>query len=184
MIPEWMDLVCWGHEHECCIEPQESVVGTFRISQPGSSVATSLVAGEAVRKQVGILDIRGSSFRLRPIPLTQVRTFVMGEFSLQEQLNLDPDDPKIEQKIKRILKEQVELLIHQAKGKARDLKRAAKDNGNLVAQATEYPLSNELEKPDEVIVRLKVEHSGFSALNNQRFGAQFVGQVANPVRLG
>jgi hypothetical protein len=50
MIPEWMDLVCWGHEHECCIEPQESVVGTFRISQPGSSVATSLIAGEAVRK--------------------------------------------------------------------------------------------------------------------------------------
>lgn len=32
MIPEWMDLVVWGHEHECQITPAESLVGTFRIS--------------------------------------------------------------------------------------------------------------------------------------------------------
>jgi double-strand break repair protein MRE11 len=31
-----------------------------------------------------------------------------------------------------------------------------------------------------VLVRLKVDHTGFPALNNQRFGARFVGQVANP----
>lgn len=32
----------------------------------------------------------------------------------------------------------------------------------------------------QVLVRLKVDHTGFPALNNQRFGARFVGQVANP----
>ena len=79
MIPEWMDLVVWGHEHECLISPQESLVGTFRITQPGSSVATSLTAGESRRKQVGILDIRGSQFRLNPIPLGSVRSFALGE---------------------------------------------------------------------------------------------------------
>lgn len=181
MIPEWMDLVCWGHEHECCIEPHESVVGTFRITQPGSSVATSLVAGEAVTKHIGILDIRGQAFRLRPIPLTQVRTFVVGEISLQEQRNLDPDDPKIEQKVKQLLQEQVELLIHQAKRKRQELQTNAKQNSNVIALAAEHPLANKMAKPDEVLVRLKVEHSGFSVLNNQRFGAQFIGQVANPV---
>lgn len=181
MIPEWMDLVCWGHEHECCIEPQESVVGTFRISQPGSSVATSLVAGEAVQKQVGILDIRGQAFRLRPIPLTQVRTFVIGEISLQQHRSLDPDDPKVEQKVKQILKEEVDLLMYQAKEKRNEFKRKAQENANVIAQAKEHPLTNKLEKPDEVLVRLKVEHSGFAVLNNQRFGAQFIGQVANPV---
>ena len=46
MIPDWMDLVVWGHEHECQIVPVEAGVGTFRVSQPGSSVATSLSAGE------------------------------------------------------------------------------------------------------------------------------------------
>lgn len=182
MIPEWMDLVCWGHEHECCIEPQESVVGTFRITQPGSSIATSLVAGEAARKHIGILDVRGQAFRLGAIPLTQVRSFVLGEISLRDHPRLDPDDPKVEQKVKQILHDQVDLLIHQAREKHQELKEAAIQNANILPSLPENPLSNFLEKPEEVLVRLKVEHSGFSALNNQRFGAQFIGQVANAVR--
>ena len=38
----------------------------------------------------------------------------------------------------------------------------------------------EIRDPEKVLVRLRVEHTGFSTLNNQRFGAQFVGRVANP----
>lgn len=34
-----------------------------------------------------------------------------------------------------------------------------------------------LQHPDQVLVRLKVEHSGFTTLNNQRFGSRFVGEV-------
>lgn len=30
------------------------------------------------------------------------------------------------------------------------------------------------------LIRLRVEHSGFETLSNQRFGASFVGKVANP----
>jgi double-strand break repair protein MRE11 len=37
-----------------------------------------------------------------------------------------------------------------------------------------------IKNPERVLVRLKVEHTGFTTLNNQRFGSQFVGQVANP----
>jgi len=157
-------------------------VGTFRISQPGSSVATSLVAGESVRKSIGLLDIRGTNFRLRPIPLTQVRTFALGEVSLADHRALDPDDPKVDEKVLQVLKEEVELLIHQAKQNARDLLSEARKSGNMVPGSTEYPLENRLRKPQEVLVRLKVEHSGFSALNNQRFGAGFVGNIANTVR--
>ena len=29
-------------------------------------------------------------------------------------------------------------------------------------------------------MRLRIEHSGFSTLNTQRFGSKFVGDVANP----
>jgi double-strand break repair protein MRE11 len=144
-------------------------------------VATSLVAGESVRKKIGLLDIRGTNFRLRPIPLTQVRTFAMGEISLAEYQSLNPDDPKVEEKVKQVLKEEVELLIHQAKQKSRDLLKEARKHGNLVAGATEYPLMNHLRKPQEVLVRLKVEHAGFSAVNNHRFGAGFVGEIANTV---
>lgn len=54
------------------VEPIESLVGTFRICQPGSSVATSLCEGEAVPKHVGLLEIRGNDFRLQAVPLSQV----------------------------------------------------------------------------------------------------------------
>lgn len=139
------------------------------------------MAGEAVQKKVGILDIRGTSFRLRPIPLTQVRTFAIGELSLSDQPDLNPDDPKVEQNVKQRLKEEVDLLIHRAKRKSKELIREARRCGNIVAGAAEYPLENQLRKPQEVLVRLKVEHAGFSAVNNQRFGAGFVGQAANTV---
>lgn len=58
-IPEFFDLVVWGHEHECLIEPEYVSQGAVDehgeergvyISQPGSSVATSLAEGETGRK--------------------------------------------------------------------------------------------------------------------------------------
>ena len=116
MIPEWMDLVVWGHEHECNIEPAESLVGTFRVTQPGSSVATSLTAGEARRKQVGILDIRGQQFRLLPVPLSSVRAFAVGDVNLGEIARshggvLDVEDPKVEERMGDVLAGEVEALV-------------------------------------------------------------------------
>jgi double-strand break repair protein MRE11 len=186
MIPEWMDLVVWGHEHECRIEPEESVVGTFRISQPGSSVATSLTAGEAATKQIGLLDIRGQQFRLKPIPLTQIRSFVIDEISLSANTRLDPEDPKVERKVSQALEEKVQVMIHNAREKSKENLEEAKRLGNVLVdklQRGECPLANALVKPNEVLVRLKVEHLGFSTANNQRFGAKFIGDVANPVSL-
>ena len=114
MIPEWMDLIVWGHEHECRIEPSESLIGTFRISQPGSTVATSLCPGEAVRKHAGLLEIKGDNFRLTPQPLASVRGFAMDEVSLGDQPILDAEDPKIDEKITKFLAKQVENLIAKA----------------------------------------------------------------------
>ena len=116
MIPEWMDLVVWGHEHECNITPAESLVGTFRVTQPGSSVATSLTAGEARRKQVGILDIRGQQFRLNPVPLSSVRAFAVGDVNLGDIARsqggvLDVEDPKVEEKMGDVLAGEVEALV-------------------------------------------------------------------------
>lgn len=63
VIPDFIDLVVWGHEHECQIDVQESVKGDFFVTQPGSSVATSLVEGEAKAKCVAVVEINGQSFR-------------------------------------------------------------------------------------------------------------------------
>jgi hypothetical protein len=41
-----------------------------------------------------------------------------------------------------------------------------------------------IKNPEQVLVRLKVEHSGFTTLNNQRFGSRFVGEVVSLGRVG
>ena len=111
-----MDLVFWGHEHECLIDPDESLVGTFRISQPGSSVATTLSQGEAKRKHCGLLEVRGNQFRMTKIPLGSVRGFAEGSISLKDvERNqggvLDVEDPKIEENMASYLADQVESLV-------------------------------------------------------------------------
>ena len=116
MIPEWMDLVVWGHEHECLIHPTESLVGTFRIIQPGSSVATSLTAGEARRKQVGLLEIKGGNFRLTAKTLGNVRSFSVGEVVLGDHARerggvLDVEDPHVEDRMSELLEAEVNALV-------------------------------------------------------------------------
>ena len=41
-------------------------------------------------------------------------------------------------------------------------------------------LKYRVKDPNKVLIRLKVDHSGFPTLNMSRFGSQFVGEVANP----
>ncbi|KDQ51879.1 hypothetical protein JAAARDRAFT_495634 [Jaapia argillacea MUCL 33604] len=49
MFDDSIDLVVWGHEHDCRIIP-EPVAGKKYFTQPGSSVATSLTDSEAFDK--------------------------------------------------------------------------------------------------------------------------------------
>ena len=74
------------HEHECLVRPTRSLAGGFFISQPGSSVATSLSEGEATPKQVGVLDVKAGNFRLFPVPLRQVCVMFFRSSSLQTSL--------------------------------------------------------------------------------------------------
>ena len=59
MLPSFLDLVLWGHEHKCEIHPTRSESGDFFITQPGSTIATSLSDGEAVQKLGGEEEGKG-----------------------------------------------------------------------------------------------------------------------------
>ena len=50
MFDDSIDLVVWGHEHDCRIVPEPVAGKRYYITQPGSSVATSLADGEALPK--------------------------------------------------------------------------------------------------------------------------------------
>lgn len=52
MFDNSLDLVIWGHEHDCRISPEIVAGKRYRICQPGSSVATSLGEGESIEKYV------------------------------------------------------------------------------------------------------------------------------------
>lgn len=50
LLENFLDIVVWGHEHDCDITPKPSGNGEFYITQPGSTIATSLSEGEAKPK--------------------------------------------------------------------------------------------------------------------------------------
>lgn len=50
MFDDSIDLIVWGHEHDCRIIPEPVAGKNYYITQPGSSVATSLADGEALEK--------------------------------------------------------------------------------------------------------------------------------------
>ena len=56
----------------------------FTVIQPGSTVATSLVEGEAKPKHVALLSIKDDNWKMESIPLTTVRPFLLREVVLAE----------------------------------------------------------------------------------------------------
>ena len=53
MLPKFLDVVYWAHEHECLIELDQGLNSNFYVTQPGSPIVTSFCAAEARPKYVG-----------------------------------------------------------------------------------------------------------------------------------
>ncbi|KAK0999031.1 meiotic recombination [Friedmanniomyces endolithicus] len=174
-LPSFLDLVVWGHEHECLLDPQTNAEQGFRVIQPGSSVATSLMPGEAVPKKVAILSITGKEMKIEKIRLTTVRPFVMREVSLMDsremrELAMQTGDTK--PKLSRYLMDIVEELIEEAKKQWLEAQREA---GADQDEEVEIP------KP---LIRLRVDYTApdggeFDLENPQRFSNRFMDRVAN-----
>ncbi|KIW06608.1 DNA repair protein (mre11), variant [Verruconis gallopava] len=169
-LPDFLDLVVWGHEHECIIEPRYNPEMNFHVIQPGSSVATSLMPGEAVPKKVALLKITGKEFKVEPIRLKTVRPFVMREIVLAEERALKnvwkKDNNRAE--VTRHLQRIVEEMIEQAKQEYIEAQE-----GDI--EDIEVPLP---------LIRLRVEYTApdggrFDCENPQRFSNRFIDHVAN-----
>uniref|UniRef100_A0A8C5LP74 Double-strand break repair protein n=1 Tax=Leptobrachium leishanense TaxID=445787 RepID=A0A8C5LP74_9ANUR len=108
-LDDFLDLVIWGHEHECKIAPERNEQQLFYVSQPGSSVATSLSPGEAAKKHVGLLRINGKKMNMEKIPLQTVRQFFIEDVILADHEDLfNPDNPKVTQDIENFCIEKVD----------------------------------------------------------------------------
>ena len=170
-----MDLVVWGHEHECLIDPRYNPEMNFHVMQPGSSVATSLMPGEAVPKHVAILNITGREFKAEKIRLKTVRPFLMKEIVLSDQKEITRLAKKENHRtdLTRYLISVVDDLIKQA-------------NADWLEAQEESVEESDEEKPGPPLplIRLRVEYSApnggsFDCENPQRFSNRFVSRVAN-----
>jgi double-strand break repair protein MRE11 len=174
-LPEFLDLIIWGHEHECKIEPETNTERGFKVIQPGSSVATSLCQPETEAKHVTILSITGKEFTHEPIRLKSVRPFVMREIVLQEDRNmrkvgLEGGDNKAA--VDRFCMKHVDELIEQANAEWLELQQ---ENDDEIDEELIPPLP---------LIRLRVEYTapaGGSYIidNPQRFSARYAEKVAN-----
>ncbi|KAF3051443.1 meiotic recombination [Didymella keratinophila] len=173
-LPDFMDLVVWGHEHECLIDPRYNPEMGFHVMQPGSSVATSLMPGEAVPKHVAIISVTGKEFKSESIRLKSVRPFIMKEIVLAEEKEIKEKElwrsSDNRAKITQHLNQIVEDLIEEAK---REWLELQDDHGE----------NEELEAP-RPLVRLRVEYTApqpgeFNVENPQRFSNRFMDRVAN-----
>lgn len=159
-LDDFLDLVIWGHEHECKIAPARNEQQLFYVSQPGSSVVTSLSPGEAVKKHIGLLRIKGKKMNMQKIPLKTIRQFFIEDIVLGDHPDIfNQDHPKVTQKIEAFCVEKVEGLLD-------------------VAERERIGNPHQPEKP---LIRLRVDYSGgFEPFNTLRFSQRFVERVANP----
>ncbi|VTJ75082.1 Hypothetical predicted protein [Marmota monax] len=159
-LDDFIDLVIWGHEHECKIAPIKNEQQLFYVSQPGSSVVTSLSPGEAVKKHVGLLRVKGRKMNMQKIPLGTVRQFFMEDVVLANHTDIfNPDNPKVTQAIQSFCLEKIEEMLENAE-------RERLGNSR---------------QPEKPLIRLRVDYSGgFEPFNVLRFSQKFVDRVANP----
>lgn len=175
-LPDFLDMVIWGHEHECIPHLVHNPTRNFDVLQPGSSVATSLCDAEAKTKNVFILELQHNTApKLIPVPLSSVRTFVMRSLSLHEVGDLRPHD---KEGITKFLVQQVEEMIYEANEETK--KKLGEDyDENDEEMKAQLPLP---------LIRLRVDYSGpgntqsmidYQVENPRRFSNSFVGRVAN-----
>ena len=163
-------MVIWGHEHECKIDPAYNPAQNFHVMQPGSSIATSLMPGEAVPKHVAVLSITGRDYTVEPIRLKTVRPFVMREIVLSQE----------EKALKLAKKPNNRTLLTEFLTKIVD---------EMIEQAyEEWRAAQGDDERDEVpplpLIRLRVEYTApeggnFDCENPQRFSNRFNERVAN-----
>ncbi|CDF35204.1 unnamed protein product [Chondrus crispus] len=180
LLPPWLDYVVWGHEHDSI---PDLTLSKPPIVQPGSTVATSLSAGEAKPKHAILLEVYKGKLKHRSVPLYTVRNLHFEDIVLSEQSGLSETDPEglnkfLEDSINDVVERQETLFDH---------KVATFQGGTSkeVVHGVRYPprsfytdkLNSIVRQP---LIRLRVEITGnWESPNPIRFGQAYVGRVAS-----
>lgn len=181
-LPKFLDLVVWGHEHECRPLPEYNHQMGFSVIQPGSSVATSCCEAESERKYAFLLKIQDGSFEVETIQLKSQRPFVMKDICLGDHFTSPETMQYMNDKAAHSENGTLQPSIHSIP----PVPEPEQINDFLVATVRsmldEAKTLKHSDYPDMLpLIRIRVDYSGgFTPLNPQTFGQQFVNGVANP----
>lgn len=160
-LPAFANLIIWGHEHDCRIEPEKNLKRDFFVVQPGSTVATSLAEGEAIPKHCAILYVDKGDFKIEKIALKTVRPFIFDNFRVLD--NIDENylnEGRVEEKVTDYVKKRVTEMLQEAKEQ----------------------MSGHEKQPLLPLIRLRIEvNEECQMFNIIRFGQAYIGVVANPL---
>ncbi|KAE9456442.1 hypothetical protein C3L33_11653, partial [Rhododendron williamsianum] len=195
-LPRFLDFIVWGHEHECLVDPQEVPGMGFHITQPGSSVATSLIDGESKPKHTIVVAscsssitllsyltlhfdefTQGNQYRPTKIPLNTVRPFEYAEVSqmvlIFKSEVMVVELSNVHEQV--VLKDESDIDPNDQNSMLEHLDKVVR---NMIDKASQNCSNkSDVKLP---LVRVKVDYSGFMTINPQRFGQKYVGKVANP----
>jgi double-strand break repair protein MRE11 len=170
-LPDFVDLVIWGHEHECLLKPQQSAEGNFYVSQPGSSIVTQLQRGEMGPKKIGLLTVTGKQFKMEEIRLKSPRPFLMKDIILAEQPELKNVWKKSDNRaiLTKFIHREIDQMIEEAK------EDWIEQQGDEFDESTKIPLP---------LLRLRVDYSApdggaFDLENSRRITNEYIQKVAN-----
>ncbi|KAK0176359.1 hypothetical protein PV328_000504 [Microctonus aethiopoides] len=160
-LPGFFDIVFWGHEHECIVEPELIINGEdeYHIIQQGSSVATSICEGEAKAKHVGLLTIKGTSWNYKPIKLQTIRPLLYESIYIPEIINQEYCEPSPEG-----ICEYVDDYIE----------------NTMFPQVKSY-ITGHPEQPQEPLIRVKLVYAEDSQkFDTMQLTRKYCDRVANP----
>jgi len=164
-IPDFIDLVLWGHEHDDLFGPNFSSAANCWISQPGSTIPTSLTVGESQMKSVGLLTVTRRKFRLDKVPLETGRIMIVRDVRLSDYISENEKEflkGKSEEEQMPILKRVLEAQVH-----------------GMLEQA-EHDRKERPKAPELPLLRLRVtQEKGYPTVNAAMFGDKFRDVAAN-----
>ncbi|GIY41534.1 hypothetical protein CDAR_553441 [Caerostris darwini] len=152
----FLDLVVWGHEHECRIDSEWNDKQAFFVTQPGSSVATSFCAmGKRFLNMLAYCR-SDKKFQLKFL-FKLYDSFYIKDVDLDET-SLNLNEPDSCDKVITYCNELVDQLLERAE-----------------EEHTGHP-----KQPKQPLIRLRVFcPPDFETFSVQRFGQAYVSKVAN-----
>ncbi|KAL6928413.1 hypothetical protein ACO0SA_003153 [Hanseniaspora valbyensis] len=188
LLPDFLDLLIWGHEHECIPDLAYNSLKNFNILQPGSTVQTSFHESELKPKSCFLMDFKDNKYTIYPIPLETVRPMKVRSLSLK-----DINVPKDLEQITKVVVNEVEEMLQEVESDRfeRELEAKKRTTNNYINNNNESFLNvsnnSNVEEEDEFkkdkllpLIRLKLDYTGYEDMSFRSINNRFMGKVANP----